>query len=626
MDQPTFHSKEAQDLTKDLAIAIEKLQKFSQENEIDPSKASFKSFKDEETLVQSLSNTLSRTIHLARCFIKTTFSSRSRDREERKKEKVKSDVLRAIEVVKSNYLLIQKLKKGTPEQQKLANTAMDAVQRYNRTIAQARHLPPTWSTRVSRYIYERCGLGLDPIFEVHPIDMPQPAAVHVKYSANRQPIKISQKLESVPASQKIAELMQRQQDTSFEELISKNEADAFRAKAVSLLRNHGIRFTSTPDEFASICKTPIQASLENPLSQDPAKKSRLLLRQIISSFPGEVIEFKGEFQRVQGTKNQSVPVSDSFEISSKAHQTGFPHPLQHHGWALSDLLIPPCPQRFDLLDDFNLIYHEKQRVAEALLPEGELNGKAKELLKAKKQVFEDHRNQLLDMHKTLALAILKAAPVDAYEGNANEVIAAFFDYLPSVPKFYDYLSEVHELMIASYIIRPFERLKEEWLELKNVNFFQEDLKLRQKTAFDLMDDEMLRSEKDLREQKKHFTTLSTKAAFDYILFMGRLLARPIKFMIAQHMSETIGFTPPMFGEFELKAQASLFYQLKSFHEEFKGETITLEMMQERLQTDIKIFQAESFESLDEDLTLLVEELEVYFNSRYYTLCSRGGTS
>jgi len=621
MGQSTFPSKKSRDPAEDLVLAIEKLKKFTQENEVDtPKDPGLPS--EEESLAKSLSNTLNRTIYLARCFIKTTFSSKSRERHERRKEQVKTDVLRAIEVVKSNYLLIQKLKKGTPEQQKLAATAMEAVQRYNTTLAEARRLPPTWTTRISRYVYESCGLSNDPVLEVHPIDMPQPASVHVEYSKDKKTLKVSQKLETVPSSQKIANLVQRQQETNSEEPISINEADAFRAKAVSLLHNHGIRFTSASEEFTSIRTTPIQASLQTQENQDKARKSRLLLKQIISPFPGEVIEFKGEFQRIDDAVSRSVPVSESFKISSKAHQTGFPHPSQHHGWALSDLLIPPCPQRFDLLDDFYLIYQEKQRIAQALLPEGELNRKAKDLLKDKKQVFEDNRVEMLKKHQTLALTILRAAPSDVHESKAEDVITAFFEHVKSIPQSYDYLSEVQEIVLTNFVTRPFERLKDEWLELKNPKFFQENFKERQKAALDLLSHEMLCAEKDLQEQKKRFDALSTEVAFNYILLMGRLLALPVKCMIAQHMSETIGFTPPMFGEYELKMQASLYYQLKSFHEEFKAEKVTLEMMRERLDTDIKIFGIESFENLDERLTLLVDELEVYFNSRYYTLSSR----
>lgn len=618
MSQPTFSAKKSRDPAEDLALAIEKLQKFSQENETDVPENPDSPPK-EESLAASLSNTLARTIHLARCFIKTTFSSKSRSRHERRKEQVKSDVLRAIEVVKSNYLLIQKFRRGTPDQQKLAATAMETVQRYNTTIAEARRSPPTWSTRISRYVYESFGLSNDPVLDVYPIDMPQPASMHVEYSKNQKTIKVSQKLETVASSQKIAGLMQRQQETHTEEPISIGEADAFRAKAISLLHNHGIRFTSLTEEFSSIRTTPIQASLQNQETKDKAKKSRLLLKQIISPFPGEVIEFKGEFQRLEDTKSRSVPVSESFKISSKAHQTGFPHPSQHHGWALSDHLIPPCPQRFDLLDDFYFIYQEKQRIAQALLPEGELNRKAKDLLKDKKQIFEANRTEILNKHQELALTILRAAPADVYEGNAKDLISAFFGHLKSIPQVYNYFSEVHEIVIENFMARPFERLKDEWLELKSPKFLQEDLKERQKAALDLLTDEMQRAEKDLLEQKKHITNPSTQLAFDYILLMGRLLGPPVKCIIAQHMSETIGFTPPTFGEYELKTQASLYYQLKSFHEELKAETITLQMMKDRLDTDIKIFGVESFEKLDEPLTLLVDELEVYFNSRYYTL-------
>ena len=80
------------------------------------------------------------------------------EEQEKKKAQEQDEVLHAIEVVKSHYLLIEKLRRlGTSAQRQQAASAMAVISRYNEIMVQAGQQPLTWSLRIAHFFYERIG-------------------------------------------------------------------------------------------------------------------------------------------------------------------------------------------------------------------------------------------------------------------------------------------------------------------------------------------------------------------------------------------------------------------------------------------------------------------------------------
>lgn len=549
------------DPTYDLQKAIEKLEKFAQQNEAETHPLVFP---------------VDRTIGLAQFFLSTQFSEKARVEQEKKRDLAQQEMLQAIAVVKRNYLLIQKLNQGTKEQQALAASAMQAVERYNEILLKTRQQPPTWSSRISRYVYDKCALTLSA--HMQPIQIPQKASVQKNYCS--------------ASSKKIVSFIEDKNIRSASLL--KHEEEAFRVKAISLLRNHGIRFTSTAEELSSIRTTPVQGVLQD--------QKRVVITQILKPFPGEVIEFKGEFERDESMQ-KSIPISHSFEVSTKSDQTGFPHPSQHNGWALSNTLVPLFPHDFSLLPKFHQMYLQKQDLAKELLPEGKWIVQARANLKLKKQIFNKNSAALLEKHRQLNGAILAAAEKD-YEAS---ILDRYFQTLKDVKNPFEYHSGVYELILFYFITRPYERIQEEWLHEKAI--WNVDVKLRSQAILNLYNQEIERSLKELSLEAHPLTS-------DYMALMGPVLGQASSIIILQYLSENLTFPPQLFTDFALKVQTALYQQQLDFHAEFT-HTLSLEYLQDQLDKDIAIFEADSFDDLDTPAAEIVQELEVYFNSRFF---------
>lgn len=584
------------DPTKELMLAIDKLQKFAQHNEAEPIPHVHHLDVKEGVLVASENSALKRTMNLMSCFIGSTFSERVRSEQEKKKTLVQNEVLHAIEVLRSHYLFIQKLKKGNTQQQQLAAAAIAAVNRYNAVMDQNRKDSPSWSGKIVRFLYEHCGLSVDETLRDNALEFPQPAI------AQSETKKISQKLESpliLAASKKVALC------SPHLEILPKQEADAFRVKFISLLKTQGMRFLSFSDQLHSIKVTPIQTVSEN-------SSSVVSMMQTLRPFPGETIVLKGSFRR--DAKDTSVPIPDSFHVASESNQTGFPHPSQHTTWALSDQLIPICPMRMDHLLLLQPLYLKKNELAQELLPEGSLNTKAKEILKLKKEAFEKHQDEYLGLLRAMNHAMVKAAPVEIIPDEATQIIDRFFDDKPNG----DYLSDIFEIINFHFIQTPHHKLQEAWVEGTAAGLMNVDPKVRYQTALSILEDGYT-SAVDTVKQNTQPQSEVEQNALRYIFCMGQLLGVPARAIILQHFSETIGMPPPMLNEYEQRIQAAAYKQLAAFHKELESE-ISLATVEgnflSQLQSDIALF-SESFEGLEDPAASIVNELEVYYNSRYY---------
>lgn len=216
---------------------------------------------------------------------------------------------------------------------------------------------------------------------------------------------------------------------------SKQELDAFRMKVITLLKHQEVRFTSLTDQLHMIREVPI-FTIEETLFSKVIAESIIAMQQTLTPFPGETIELKGAFKRYPQSHCRSIPIPESFRIVTHSNQTGFPHPSQHNGWALSPLFLPVSHSLAEKMKEISL----------ELQPKARLNAKAKELLKTKYGCFENQSDKFLDLHQQLSLAMVKVANLAE-----NQFLNAFFANIKKQTHPYNYLSNIHQQVLSNFV-------------------------------------------------------------------------------------------------------------------------------------------------------------------------------
>lgn len=535
------NSSDRTKFSEDLASAIEKLECFSEESEEQNQKFKYS-------------------------FISLAFSEKARERERKRREFIQTEILKAIQTIQKNYLFIQKLKKGNESEQALADSTLKIIQRYNQTVIKSFKKQLPLSHRISNFIDKQYGLQVDNDLEKKIIHLPFEATHEFKTSSNHKKI-----------NHAAVSFIQQNEQT-----ISNNEADAFRVKAISLLKTNGIRFTTIAEEFQAIRSTPIQATI------DSSDLKRIMMTQVLKPFPGETIAFKGVFQRDGAALHKSVPLSDSFEISTKSHQTGFPHPIQHTGFALADCMIPPCPVNLQKLKYFTPILHLKQEIALKLLPNGLLNLKAKEILKKKREVFTENAQELLQLHLAFYKILFNAFPEETQPKSGLKIIDLFFKEAS-----FDLISEASEMILQHYIVKPYRQLIDEYIDQKNLCYW---------TCLEILES----------EQKKSNLQLP-KATFDFVSCIGPMIGSCSNQIILQYLSETIGFKAPKLKKHEQLLQIALYKQLISFQNQVStvvDKKNLLNQLREEILSDTAIFDGKH--PINSIPAKIVQELEAYY--------------
>lgn len=534
-------SSDRTNFREDLASAIEKLECFSEQSEEQNEKFKYS-------------------------FISLAFSEKARERERKRREFNQTEILKAIQTIQKNYLFIQKLKKGNESEQALADSTLKIIQRYNQTVKKASEKQLPLSHRISNFIYKQYGLQVDTDLEKKIIHLPFEATHEFKTSSNHKKI-----------NHAAVSFIQQNEQT-----ISNNEADAFRVKAISLLKTNGIRFTTIAEEFQTIRSTPIQATI------DSSDLKRIMMTQVLKPFPGEIIAFKGIFQRDGEALHKSVPLTDSFEISTMSHQTGFPHPIQHTGFALADCMVPGCPVNLQKLKSFAPILQLKQEIALKLLPNGSLNSQAKEILKKKREIFEENSKELLQLHLAFYKTLFNAFPEENRSENGLEIIDQFFKDAT-----FDQLSEASEIILQHFIVKPYQLLIDDFINQKNLCYL---------TSLEILES----------EQKKPIALLP-KSTNAFVSSIGKMIGSSANQIILQHMSETVGFKAPKLKKHEKLLQIALYKQLISFHS--KVSTIfdkknLLNQLREEILSDTAIFAGNFLTNSVPNK--IIQELEVYY--------------
>lgn len=570
----THHPKTA------LKSAIATLEQFARKTESEETTSLTNLIVQEGKLVFVEPSSLKKVIG----FIASIFSSKAREKYRKQKKQVQNAIQEAIDTIKRNYLVLEKLKAGNVEEQQLAISTYEIIKRYNEALAGHSRKNPDWSMRIAQFLYPKSDLTGNEELETSPIDLPMPRVIPVEEEP--QDSFFSPSFSSAP--------------------VSTHETDIIRMKANTLLRQHGIKFKSAGEAVSSVKGAQIHASL-NP----HAKMSTLCLT--LNVLPGTTIKVRGSFKKESAAL--SAPISDSFHLTVKSTHTGFPHPIQNHGWALHDVLMPYYPHRLEQLTLFKPLYEKKKKIAESLLLNGPLLEKAKKLFLCKSSTFEKFAIDFLAKHQELCHSIVSAGST-ALLHEQEQAVENFFQLCREHQTAIPFLLETYGLINQHFLVAPYAKLQEVWMERNDPLLLHADPGVVSEAAVEILKKEVTLS----------LAKFSGATAVDsFIRCLGTLIGYGGVSIISQGWSETFGSAPPMLNDFQQKIQTVVYIQLLSFFEEldwnFEENTpCNEEFMWKRtikqLDFDIALFRASSFETIDHPAASLVNELEDYFNTRF----------
>lgn len=537
---------------------------------------------DNRTIISKAPSFLKQIINYFCYFGKLLFPNTVHGQERRQAE-VQEELMRSVIIIKKHSPILDKFKNGSEEQQKLARLAQEVVAGYNSLILQARQPQISLKGRFFKFLCERIGVAISDQLKINTIDL----STTVSAQVGSLP----------PSTAKVSSLGL----PTTKSTLTQNEVDAFCMKAITMIKNHDIPVTSIRETLSMVKKNPIQAQFDRTFGRDGKSGASIVsLSQKVNVFPGEMIEFRGAFKRDSHSNVLSIPISESFQLSSLSVQDGFPHPSQYHGFALMDKLIPSTPLRLDQLSSLQHFYEEKKRIAHDLLPQGSLIQKAKAILKLKKQVFQGNKDLFLTAHKKLSETFLEAS--GSFQ---KECVDSFFKHAYHQENVYDFISQTYQRVNELFVLRPYEKLIEAWVE----GLLHEEMSQRYITALKILEDEVQAVCQELEQ--------STECQEQYILCMGKALAPAGCNLILQHQSEKMEFAPYPLRNFDCLVQAWAFKQANTFQQELGGN---IEEMHDHLMRlideDIALFKVKEFDQAEESLTQIVHDLEDYFNARF----------
>ncbi len=578
----------------------------------------------------------SNTLFMLRCFFSEDYRSNLVEERRRLHQKL----FNSIDWIKKNYSLIEKgLHSADEEQKKIAEYALETINRYNEVLEKEK-LPPTeWNEKFYRFILEQAGLIDDELLE-NKIEIPKPI-VHqrdetITKPTSRLALKAGRNVTISPvatsSSQRIDSIARPFKKSNLSEGVpSIHEINAFQVKVYSLINEHGMSLESIREALEVIKAAPIEAKMDKS-DVEKTTASILSLHQTLSFLPGEVIELSGAFQRVDPQSTHSIPLLETFRLSSTSTQTGHPDPRQHTGWALPHSLIPSFPLRPHQLPLLQPLYRRKNEAAVALLPKGMLNSRARQLFALKKKAFELDKDSILDLHFKLSRAIINASPSTPLSEAAELVQNRFFQNAKLHPQGIEFLAETHQKLNEALIVKPNELLKSAYLDRSHPNLQVEDAEVKLQEAESLLSDAIFKGLQDLQNMKSDHLSDADAAAIDYMCAMGALLSEAVRNILMQQYSEIIGFKPPMLNDFEQKLQACAHKHLKDFLDELENDEdleaegvlhTIIARIYKHLNEEIELFNARTFDKVDDGLSELVHELEAYYHARYYARTSRG---
>ncbi len=574
--------------------AIEKLELFTQQDTANLE------IEKNGRLVAVLSNPLERIVNLARNFVRIFFSDQIRYQKE-KLNQIKEEILNARDIIQSHSALIGKLKEGNSDQQKLAQWALEAIKRYNIAVTQIQETA-FWSSHDSI----RNRLLLDREIKGKQIELPDLTSIkydsHPNVHLTQKTFKelsetfamgTTRKNSLFPTHKKTVQVM----------------IDAFRLKAMRMVQEHLIQHHLPSEEVLNLIK-------QTPIEIEDEEADLISMYQILEIVPGSTITLIGAFKRnLSGSKLMSIPILDHFRFNSQFIQTGFPYPSQHTSWALADDIVNAYPLRIEQTPLFQQTEQRKKQLARALLFDSLTMTKAKRISKLKKDVFNSDRPLFINLQRELNQTIIQAACFTS-EINLDPLFDQFYAFVESATSSFDVVTHTQQKLIHLFINHPAQILQKAWLEegvpLLRTGSHQE----KYLGAYQLIK----------AEEEKVLHTLNREKIIDHYLFtMGQILGQASHSIILQYMSEKIGFAPPVLNCFEKKVQLCAFHHLLTFlnnmerEEQNQNEAHLKKQLEEAIIFDTQIFKVKNVNNLNDLSVQIINELEIYFNSRFHAI-------
>jgi len=352
---------------------------------------------------------------------------------------------------------------------------------------------------------------------------------------------------------------------------TKSEEDMFKMKAIMLLKKHNLS-TKMIDAFSSLQMGPRESS------------DVVAFKQLLEPLPGEEIELTGQFKR---HVKRSIPLIETFRLQERSHQTGFPHPMQYTGFALSPSLLPSCPLRPENLPIFYQIHKKKEEAAVALLPRGRFNETAKKTLSYKAEAFNEKKEIFIALHEVLGLTFREDAPRE------------FFEEALKAKDSYHFIASTYESFNKHFIKEAKDHLYQ--AHVSRFSFSSDASPLE-----------------ELKEAYSHFINQKREVVDSpYIHFLSSVFEKKILALFLQEMSEIALFPPPKLTEADKIVQTALFRQLSAFLRELEtpiaSKEEAAEAIERELVEDIALFGRKVEES-----DPLLDELEKYYIVRQKT--------
>ena len=296
-------------------------------------------------------------------------------------QKTVSDSMRILQLYTS------KVPHNDAEKQ-LNDRVINTIEQYNKRQKAGGY---TLSQKIKNFFCKISDLSLDEIF------------LHIPINAFYQRHKITP-AEGNKTAVKITHLAPKTEFLDATDPFNQQEKELFIMKATTLLLQEGIISRQEIAKALSLLR------LHRPCiyREDLEGQQQVTLHTTISFLPGEEISIYGSFVRNM-EKMRTAPLQDTFQLHCESHQSGFPHPLQTTGFNFGPKILPllALASPFSQNRKLQTIFNEKQRLAKALLPKGELNGRAKALFSMKRMIIERNRDHFYLLLKQLMQAVIQ---------------------------------------------------------------------------------------------------------------------------------------------------------------------------------------------------------------------------
>ena len=263
-------------------------------------------------LVSVRSNGLEKIVNLARNFVAPIFSQQKRRKKKERLNLIKQGLLQARDTIQTHFLLIEKLKKGSPAQQKLAQSVLEAIKRYNAVVIQDRKTP---LLKYDFSNFERKQLLLDEEIKGKEIRIHHPIFIQSDV-LNEHPAQktIKQLSQTLFESSDLKKIMTSTHKRSLQVMV-----DTFRMKVIRNIQ-HYFHSYSIGEILHRVNQSPIEID-ENQV------QNLVRMRQVIDISPGSALILSGSFKkRSNDSKLMGIPLLEEFHSNLQTTSTGFPLP------------------------------------------------------------------------------------------------------------------------------------------------------------------------------------------------------------------------------------------------------------------------------------------------------------